>query len=174
MGVPAGDEINVRVRIDGTVAMKDAEKAAAGVKSTFVKGLAGLASSTLGVFYGGITQQAAGAARGFGDMLGRGTDLGRNASEFWGKLGAKQTAAQQTVEAFGLSGKQANREQILSVYNMFKNIEELRAASKANVEGQIGDKELQNVLKNVASDFKFAVNHFSDVMKELGRQFRLR
>ncbi len=174
MGTAAGDEIAVRVRIDGTVAMKDAEKTAAGVKSVFVKGLAGLASSTLGFFYGGITQQAAGAMSGLGNMIGRGTDLGRNAADFWGKVGAKQTAAAQTVEAFGLAGKSANREQVLSVYNMFKNIEELRAASKAHVEGEIGDKELGNIMKQVASDFKFAVNNFSEVMKELGRQFRLR
>ncbi len=174
MATPAGDEIAVRVRIDGTVAMKDAEKTAAGVKSVFVKGLAGLASSTLGFFYGGITQQAAGAMSGLGNMIGRGTDLGRNAADFWGKVGAKQTAAAQTVEAFGLAGKSANREQILSVYNMFKNIEELRASSKANVEGEIGAKERADLMKQAVSDFKFAVNNFGEVTRQLGKQFGIR
>lgn len=174
MTTPAGNEIAVRVRIDGSVALRDAEKAAQQTKGVFVKHFANLAGSTLGFFYGGIARQAATAMTGYGDMLGRGTDLGRNAADFWGKMGAKQTAAQQTVEAFGLAGKQANREQILSVYNMFKGIEELRAASKANVEGAIGDKELTNAVKAIISDFKFTVNHFSDVVKELGKQFRFR
>jgi hypothetical protein len=133
-----------------------------------------MAGGILSYFYGGITQQAGQAMTGLGNMLGRGTDIGRNAADFWGKVGAKQTAAERTVEAFGLAGKQASREQVLSVYSMFKNMEELRASSRAHIEGEIGEKELGGIMKQVSSDFKFAVQHFDEVIKELGKQFRFR
>lgn len=174
MATPAGNEIAIRVRIDGSLATQDAEKVKKDVSAKFVKGFASLSAASLGFFYGGITNQAKQATLGFGDLIGRGTDLGRNAADFWGKLGAKKTAAEQTVEAFGLAGKSASREQILSVYNMYKGLEELKAAGRANIEGAIGEKELDSTIKAAMSDFKFAVNHFSDVVKELGRQFRLR
>src|SRR5262245_1893136 len=155
MTTPAGNEIAVRVRIDGSLAMQDAEKVKKDIMGKFTKGFASVTASTLGFFYGGIANQARTAVQGLGDMIGRGTEIGRNASEFWGKVGAKGSAAQQTVEAFGIAGKQASREQILSVYNMFKSIEELKASSRANIEGAVGEKETQEIFKQAVSDFKF-------------------
>lgn len=149
--------------------MQDAEKVKKDIMGKFSKGFASVTAGTLGFFYGGIANQAKSAVMGLGDMIGRGTDIGRNASEFWGKVGAKQTAAQQTVEAFGLAGKNASKEQVLSVYNMFKSIEEMRAASRANVEGSIGEKETADLMKQSVSDFKFAVNHFKEVVNEFMR-----
>ncbi len=173
MPTPAGNEISVRVRIDGSLATQDAERVKKDVAGKFTKGFASLSAAALGFFYGGIANRAKSSLAGFGDLIGRGTDLGRNASEFYGKLGAKKTAAEQTVEAFGLAGKSASREQILSVYNMYKGLEELKAAGRANIEGAVGEKELDATWKAVASDFKVAVNNFGEVIKELGRQFRL-
>lgn len=177
MATPAGDEIAVRVRIDGTAAMKDADNVGRQVSSKLkgsLIGLTAMAGGAFGLFYGGIAKQAASSIASYGDLLGRGTQFGKDFAGFAGKLGAKGTAAEQTVEAFGLGGKQASRESVLSVYNMFKNIEELRQASRNNVMGAIGENEgaeAQKMFKESVEKFKAAAADFGDWQKALFQKF---
>lgn len=174
MATPAGNEIAVRVRIDGTAAIKDAEKTSGDISKALKKGMLGFgaaAAGTFGLFYGGITKQAIGAIAGYGDILGRGTQFGQQFANFAGKLGAKSTAAEQTAEAFGLAGKNATREQVLSVYNMFKGIEELRQSSRNNVYSAIGIEEKAEAteqFKSAVEKFKASAADFGDMLKKWG------
>jgi hypothetical protein len=185
MTTPAGNEITVSVRIDGSAAMRDADKVGSSVADRLSKnisrgvgagvfGMVGLAGAALGVFYGGVARQTASAAAGFGDMLGRGTQFGQDLGAFAGRLGAKGTAAEQTVAAFGFAGKQATKEQVLGVYNVFKNMDELAADSRAKILGDIGQDEKKSaapLMKEAAEIFKNAAANFGDKLREWGYYF---
>jgi hypothetical protein len=166
--VRSGDELFFTVRLNGSLAMQDMKKIEGSATQSF-RAFTKVAAASIGFFYGGIARQAAQEFGKLGDLMGRGSPLGANAAQFYGRIGAANTAADRTVEAFGLAGAKADKEQILAAYNVFREIERLRADSKSNVQATIGEQRTQEVMTAVVKDLMFAIQNLNSVIKELGR-----
>jgi hypothetical protein len=173
MAIPAGNELVVRVRIDGSAAQNDFRGIEKQTKTAFSRALR-IEAGVLGFFFGGIARQAASVVGGLGDMVGRATPIGRVASQFYGKLGAAQSATDRTAAAFGMAGASASKDQILGVYRAFKQIEELKAASQENVRNSIGEQRTDDIFLSTVKDLTFAVKNFTEVLKQFGALFKVR
>lgn len=168
-----GDEFVVRVRVDGSAAIRDTKDMEKKMKKSFGV-LSKAAGGALGFFYGGIAKQAAQEFIHIGDMIGRSTPVGRVASEFYAQLGADRTASDRTAAAFGLAGANASRDQILSVFNVFREIERQRAEGRENVLRTIGEKRTDDILIQSLKDLNFTMKNFTTVLKEFGKVLQLR
>ena len=75
-------------------------------------------------------------------------------------------AADRTTQAFGMAGKAAGEDQILGLYNAFKQIETLREESAARVKSVIGKELGRETKKDVISDLTFAMKNVGLVIRE--------
>jgi len=167
MVVPAQNELYIRVRLDGTSAKKEMDKV--GMEATkMARVLPRILAATLGYFYGGIAQEAGAAMQQFGTAAGLSSPLGQNAAQFWRKFGAEATATERTVEMFGYAGAKADKGQVLQAYHVFREMEQLRAASKTNVESIIGEYRVDASLKEAIISGSYATRNIWSVLKELG------
>jgi hypothetical protein len=169
----AGDEVVVRVKLDGSAAKQELKSIESQTKQTF--GMASkLSTAALGYFFGGIARQATGEMMAYGDIIGRSTPIGRVASEYWAQKGAQRTAMERTADAFGLAGKAADEQQIKGVFGAFRQIEELRASSRENVLRTIGSEITDEAAKSGWKDLTYAMNNLGSVIKEFVQLMKLR
>jgi hypothetical protein len=166
-------EVSVVVNVNGKQASRQVDDFERKSIASFGR-VAKAGAAALGFFYGGIARQAASETARVGDLLGRGTPVGAEASRFWGRVGAANTATDRTVDTFGIAGKSASKEQILAVYNMHRMMEQMRSDSKARVESIVGEKRGQDLLQTVLKDINFTLKNLGPVLQNLGSQFKLR
>lgn len=164
--------VSVTVNINGKQASQQVDDLEKKSTNSF-KRVARAGAAVLGFFYGGIAQQARAAVARTGDILGRGTPIGAIASQFWGRVGAANTATDRSVESMGIAGKGASKETILAIYNMHKMMETMRADSKSRVEAVIGEQRWNEMQGSMTKDLIFALKNLGTVVKELGRVGKL-
>ena len=173
-------DVRVRVTLDTQGAKKEAQSLARDLSKTMENegrkragggfGFAssmGAAAGLYRFFYGSQISQGMQEIQAAGNVIGRASPGGQEMASFYGKMGARRTAAEQTEDFFGIAGSKATREQILAVYSQLRDINALEAAGKARVGDITSQARVDEGVAAVAADLEFAAKNLGEVTRQL-------
>jgi hypothetical protein len=171
-------DVKVRVTLDTQGARKDAQSLARDLGKTLGTqgskgggfGFSAAMGATAGFarfLYGNLLSQGAQEIQGAGNLIGRASPAGQEMASFYGKMGARRNATEQTQDFFGMTGEKASDKQILSIYEHFKMMNQMDVDGRTHTGTVVVQNRVANESASVISDLKFAASHLEEVTRAL-------